>query len=561
VFDSHYSTNGASALLTASSGSVVRVTARDDFDSDQVVGNGTIDAITKIVIAYNGVASSLIIPTTTPTNYTVNGITYTVTLNADGSVNVAGVQGTSGAGAVGTQIAAYTSNGYSSLEFAHVSGDSFKLGNFGAVIQSTTPVHFTLPVEVIDNDGDVSPPANLDITLTAAAPPIALDLNGDGVHFLPSSAGVTFDYAGNGSLVHTAWVDKNDGLLAIDLDGNGKVNGGAEIVFGNANQSDLQGLAAQYDSNSDGKLDAADASFAKFGVWQDANSNGVSDPGEFKTLAEMGITSISLKGDGVAYSAANGDVMVAGSSTFTKADGSTGIVADISLAIAELQRQAGLPTGATAINSAATALITAMASEQDSAATWGHPAAAHDMALMPIAELMAPDGSLQSLPAIEPVLSVAVATAGSAPTESGHADFTETFHDRVEMIPLAESGHGVNYVAPDSQPSTLFLFGDASHTAMDALLSVGTASAGPGTVTTQALPVVAEALSDAADNHVVDGIVGYFTAATTEPHNAHLGNEFALQGLLNSSVNGSGSDLPHFNIMQTLDHDQLAAVA
>lgn len=44
-------------------------------------------------------------------------------------------------------------------------------------------------------------------------------------------------------------------------------------------------------------LDAADTEFAKLKVWQDANSNGVSDPGEVLTLAGHDITRIRLSPD------------------------------------------------------------------------------------------------------------------------------------------------------------------------------------------------------------------------------------------------------------------------
>ena len=98
--------------------------------------------------------------------------------------------------------------------------------------------------------------------------------------------------------------------------------------------TDLEGLAANYDSNKDGVLDASDADFAKFGVWQDANSNGVTDAGEFQSLSDAGIASINLVSDGVEYAAADGDVTVHGTSSFTKTDGTTGEVADASFATA-----------------------------------------------------------------------------------------------------------------------------------------------------------------------------------------------------------------------------------
>src|SRR4029078_11211125 len=46
----------------------------------------------------------------------------------------------------------------------------------------------------------------------------------------------------------------------------------------------------------------------------------------------LGIASISLSSDGVAYSAAGGDVQVVGTGSFTRSDGSTGVLADAVLA-------------------------------------------------------------------------------------------------------------------------------------------------------------------------------------------------------------------------------------
>jgi VCBS repeat-containing protein len=196
----------------------------------------------------------------------------------------------------------------------------------------------TFQVIATDGDGDTTAPQSLNVFISTAMPPppfppIILDLNHDGVHFLPLAAGVTFDYLGNGSLLHTAWAGKDDGILAIDLNGNGKIDSGKEFVFGGNGLTDLQGLAATYDSNHDGVLDAKDEAFAKFGVWQDANSNGISDAGEFKSLAEAGITSINLTSDGKAYAAAGGDVTVHGETTFTMADGTIGVAADASFAV------------------------------------------------------------------------------------------------------------------------------------------------------------------------------------------------------------------------------------
>jgi hypothetical protein len=205
-------------------------------------------------------------------------------------------------------------------------------------ISTTVNKALNFNVTLSDNDGDTVS-GGFVVTVDSAAPPVVLDLNGDGLHFLPMSAGTTFDYFGNGELLPTAWASKGDGILAYDANGNGHVDNGSEIVFGANGQTDLQALAATYDTNHDGKLSAADADFGKFGVWQDANSNGVNDAGEFQTLSQAGIVSLNLTSDGQGYTAANGEVEVFGSTTFTRADGSTGLAGDVSFAY-------GNPTGA-----------------------------------------------------------------------------------------------------------------------------------------------------------------------------------------------------------------------
>ncbi|WP_155264808.1 beta strand repeat-containing protein, partial [Sphingomonas segetis] len=162
--------------------------------------------------------------------------------------------------------------------------------------------------------------------LTKGAAPVALDMDGDGqVSFIGTDAGATFDYGYGYGQVGTGWVAGNDGILVRDANHDGQASA-SEIVFATGG-SDLQGLAV-YDSNHDGQLTSADASFADFQVWQDANSNGVVEAGEMTGLTALGIASISLSSDGVGYSAAGGDVQVVGTGSYTRSDGSTGVLAD-----------------------------------------------------------------------------------------------------------------------------------------------------------------------------------------------------------------------------------------
>ena len=166
---------------------------------------------------------------------------------------------------------------------------------------------------------------NTGIDLTVGKAPVVLDLNGDGViQYLDQSAGVTYDYAHDGQPVATSWVGPQDGLLAIRLPDQS-----LSIVFSTQlGETDLQGLAKVYDTNHDNILSALDTHFQDFGVWQDASSNGKVDSGEFVTLAQAGITSISLISNHVVSTAAAGEVLINGQAVFTRADGTVGQVDD-----------------------------------------------------------------------------------------------------------------------------------------------------------------------------------------------------------------------------------------
>ena len=140
-----------------------------------------------------------------------------------------------------------------------------------------------------------------------------------------------------------AWAGNDDGVLVWDKDHNHQITDASEFGFQTLKagaQTDLEGLQA-LDTNGNGLLDAGDAKFSEFAVWQDANGNGVTDAGEFKTLTELGIANINLHSDGQVRDAgtllANSgsgetDATVMGNAAFTRTDGSTGVVADTMLA-------------------------------------------------------------------------------------------------------------------------------------------------------------------------------------------------------------------------------------
>jgi len=221
-----------------------------------------------------------------------------------------------------------------------VSDAPFKITSIGFLTTTTTDQNadLTFNVTIQDGDGD-SITQTIHATVTASADstsaislgaavttvaPVVLDLNGDGTHFLATDSGVHYDYGGGS--VSTAWVSPQDGILVNDANHDGNVSA-SEFVFGGNGVTDLQALAA-FDSNHDGQLSSADANFGNFAVWQDANSNGAVDAGELQSLTARGIASISLSSDGISYSAAGGDVQVAGTGSYTRTDGTTGVLAD-----------------------------------------------------------------------------------------------------------------------------------------------------------------------------------------------------------------------------------------
>jgi hypothetical protein len=123
-------------------------------------------------------------------------------------------------------------------------------------------------------------------------------------------------------------VAAQDGLLVHDIYGDGSVRDNSQFAFArHGGESDLQGLAGQFDSNNDGVLNANDTQFDEFAVWQDTDQDGVADAGEVKTLADLGITALQLNSDGVARNPETG-VTEVGRSTAQLANGSTLVVAD-----------------------------------------------------------------------------------------------------------------------------------------------------------------------------------------------------------------------------------------
>jgi Ca2+-binding RTX toxin-like protein len=167
--------------------------------------------------------------------------------------------------------------------------------------------------------------------------PLVLDLDGDGLEITPLSQGVQFDGNGDTIRTNTSWIDADDGLLALDRNGNGVIDSGRELFgdetlladgkkaahgFAALAELDVGGAANATGGAGDGVFDAKDAQYTNVRIWRDLNQDGISQAGEMQTLAEAGIASIKL--DSTKTSTNYGDAQLVQSGSFTRTDGSEG---------------------------------------------------------------------------------------------------------------------------------------------------------------------------------------------------------------------------------------------
>ncbi|WP_284273064.1 type I secretion C-terminal target domain-containing protein, partial [Mesorhizobium huakuii] len=171
IFDNHYLANGASFTFgDGTSNTILQIIARDDnattgTDGNTTVGDGHLDSVSSIAITYDGETQLVAFADigTTATSYIVGnpgGLTdrsYSVHFVDLGgghyAAQITGVLDTQ------VSIATFTADGYNSLELLNASpsvdsGNDFAITGFGAAVQTTDPVNFHLPIEIVDGDGD-----------------------------------------------------------------------------------------------------------------------------------------------------------------------------------------------------------------------------------------------------------------------------------------------------------------------------------------------------------------------------------------------------------------------
>lgn len=98
----------------------------------------------------------------------------------------------------------------------------------------------------------------------------------------------SFDLDGDGNKEQVPILAGNSGYLALDANGNGKIDSGKEL-FG-ATSGDGFADLAQYDSDSNGWIDEGDAVFAQLRVWMQDGKGG----GTLRTLKDSGVGALYL---------------------------------------------------------------------------------------------------------------------------------------------------------------------------------------------------------------------------------------------------------------------------
>jgi hypothetical protein len=142
--------------------------------------------------------------------------------------------------------------------------------------------------------------------------PVLVDPSGNGYALTSVNDGVRFDLDADGVPELVAWTerDSDDEFLAMDRNGNGRIDDGSEL-FGNHTPAYPTGpvvttangfealkflQSPSYGaSRADAVIDAADAPFAQLLLWRDANHNGISEPDELRSLSDAGVVGISTE--------------------------------------------------------------------------------------------------------------------------------------------------------------------------------------------------------------------------------------------------------------------------
>ncbi|WP_341303561.1 hypothetical protein [Pseudomonas sp. TMP25] len=157
--------------------------------------------------------------------------------------------------------------------------------------------------------------------------PLVLDLASNGFTTSGLSRAVRFDLDADGKLDQISVPTGDDALLALDRNGNGRIDNGREL-FGDQNGA-ANGFSElrKYDDNNDGRINRQDAIFERLSLLRfDAQGRQSS-----QSLSQAGVSGINLQAREVNIALGAYD-QIAQLGRFEFADGRSGQAADLLLA-------------------------------------------------------------------------------------------------------------------------------------------------------------------------------------------------------------------------------------
>ncbi len=157
--------------------------------------------------------------------------------------------------------------------------------------------------------------------------PLVVNLNGAPARV--TGAKIDFDLDRDGKTEKISFVSDGSGFLALDRNGDGKVNDGGEL-FGPASGSGFAELAA-YDSDGNGWIDESDPVFAQLRIWTKDAAGGDT----LSTLADQGVGAIATASVSTEFSLKDEnnvlDAQVRRSGVYLSENGGAGTVQQLDL--------------------------------------------------------------------------------------------------------------------------------------------------------------------------------------------------------------------------------------
>ena len=129
--------------------------------------------------------------------------------------------------------------------------------------------------------------------------PLVLSFDGTAVQYAPSTHHFALQ-SGRSDGSATDWPTATTPWLAMDRDGNGTIDSGAEL-FGSSTRlaggeparNGFEALA-ELDDNVDGVIDSKDSAWCRLMAWSDRNADGVSQKDELVLVRDLGLVAIGL---------------------------------------------------------------------------------------------------------------------------------------------------------------------------------------------------------------------------------------------------------------------------